>query len=226
MGIELAFRAGYFVVALALIFYSRTLVTSTAILALAAWFAYGHPHGNSTAQEMLVFFIGWVSATAAAAVIGGTIKLEWMIELEWSLVTSARKRLRVDDAVRWLLACVVATLAYAGTEVVGYDRGTFYRLQSLALLLLLWMVIYFYDQVAANEGFHLLPPAAAHRHKTVTLVVAGAVLIDILARDVDFWRYLVPIGAAWLALQAFKLWLAPSLVWRGYMPRPNAKKSE
>lgn len=211
MAIELAFRVGFFVVSLLLLFYSRTFLTSTAVLAVGAWLAYGHPESNSTGEEVLVFFITWVSATAVAAAIGSTINLTWMFELEWKLATRARSTLCIRDAVAWLLACAITAVAYTSTEVVGYDRGTFYRLQALALLLLLMLIVYFYDQVVRDEGYHLLPPSQEFRHKAVTLVIAVAVLIDILARDPEFWPYVVAPGLAWVALQALKLWLAPAL---------------
>ena len=220
MAIELVFRTAYFCVSLLLLFYSRTLVTSSAILALAAWLAFGHAPNNSTGQEVLVFFITWISAVAVAAVIGSTLNLTWMVDLELRMLSKQRVNVGVRDAMAWLMACAVATIAYAATDVANYDKGTFYRLQSLALLVLLLMIIYFYDQVAADDGYHLLPAAARHRHKLVAAVMGAAVSIDIIVRDPGSWTYLVPAGGVWLLLLARKMMVVVPTA------PPHAKKSE
>lgn len=204
MALTLAFRTGFFVVSLILLSYGRTLVTSSVILALAAWLAYGHPSSNSVGQEILVFFITWVSAVGAAALLGASLNVTWLFELEWSVVSRNWSRIRVSDAVRWLLAALATAIAYTSTEVFGYDKGTFYRVPAWIFLLVLMLALYGYDLVASNHGYHVLPADKRWHHISLTVGISVALFIDILARDPGFWRWLVPVLGVWAALQVPK----------------------
>lgn len=215
MTIELVFRAGYFAVSLLLIFYTRALLTSSVVLAVAAWVAYGHPASNSGGQEVLVFFITWLVATLTASVIGYAESSSWVIDLEWKLMLSVRAKyrsqLRVHDAVSWLFACMIAAAAYATTEMTGYDKNTFHRVPSMGALLLISIIVYGADQISSSDDYRILPAGATYLHPVVTLVVELAFFVDILVRDPGFWVYLVPITLVWLAFQAPKvlLWMRP-----------------
>lgn len=221
MAIELLFRAGYFVVAFLLLFFSRTFLLSSVVLAFSAWLAYGHPAHNSAGQEVLVFALSWGAAALAATLLGATISSDWVVDFEWRLLTKRRTTLRVADAVTWLLALVIAALAYAATELASYDRDTFYRVRSLLWLLLLLLVLYAYDQIVGADSYRFLPVKYTYAHKIVALLVCGAVLIDILVRQPGFWAYLVVPGVAWLALQPVK-----TVIGSAAARREHASKSQ
>lgn len=214
MAIELLFRAGYFVVAFLLLFFSRTFVLSSVVLAFSAWLAYGHPAHNSAGQEVLAFALSWGAAALAATLLGATISSDWVIDFEWRLVTKRRTTLRVADAVTWLLALVVAALAYAATELSSYDRDTFYRVRSLLWLILLSLILYAYDQIVNADSYRFLPAKYTYAHKVAALLICGAVLVDTLVRQPSFWSYLVVPGLGWLALQPIKLFINTAAVRR------------
>ena len=203
MGIELAFRAAFYVVSVVMYMYTRTAVVSTVLLAGLAWIGFNHPEDNSTGAEILAFVITGLSAIATAALLGYLESVSWIIDLEWKIVTPRlRRKLRVHDAVAWLFALIITALVYVSTEIANYDKGTFFRVQSVAILALVALGVYVIDQIASSDDYRILPPGATYLHGLITLVEHGAISIDILARDPPFWVYLVP---AYLAVAALSV---------------------
>ena len=203
MGIELAFRAAFYVVSVVMYMYTRTAVVSTVLLAGLAWIGFNHPEDNSTGAEILAFVITGLSAIATAALLGYLESVSWIIDLEWKIVTPRlRRKLRVHDAVAWLFALIITALVYVSTEIANYDKGTFFRVQSVAILALVALGVYVIDQIASSDDYRILPPGATYLHGLITLVELGAISIDILARDPPFWVYLVP---AYLAVAALSV---------------------
>lgn len=203
MGIELAFRAAFYVVSVVMYMYTRTAVVSTLLLAGLAWIGFNHPEDNSTGAEVLAFVITGLSAIATAALLGYVESVSWIIDLEWRIVVPRlRRTLRVHDAVAWLFALIIAALVYVSTEIANYDKGTFFRVQSIAILALVALGVYVIDQIASSDDYRILPPGATYLHGLITLVELAAISIDILARDPPFWVYLVP---AYLAVAALSV---------------------
>lgn len=203
MGIELAFRAAFYVVSVVMYMYTRTAVVSTVLLAGLAWIGFNHPEDNSAGAEVLAFVITGLSAIATAALLGYLESVSWIIDLEWKIVTPRlRRKLRVHDAVAWLFALIITALVYVSTEIANYDKGTFFRVQSVAILALVALGVYVIDQIASSDDYRILPPGATYLHGLITLVELGAISIDILARDPPFWVYLVP---AYLAVAALSV---------------------
>lgn len=211
MGIELIFRTGYYCVALLLYFYGHMLCTSTAILGFLAWLGYGHPGHNSAEKEVVAFFITAASALATAVLIGGVSSPTWVFDYELNIVLRRWSRLKTSDAVRWAMAMASGLVAYASTEMLGYDQGTLLRVNGFLLLTVLMILLWCYDRVVVMRAYSLLPPEKQRRHLVVALFIMGAIFIDILVRDPQFWPYAVCALGAWLLLQVPKLFVSSRL---------------
>lgn len=202
MDIKLAFRTSFFITALLGAVYTRTLITLTIVLALAAGLFYGHPVGNSVWQELLVFAWTWLAGVAVGWLLSPRSTPEWPVYYELSVIEGhLRARLTPRDGITWLCSAVLVIGSYAALELVGYDRGTFYRLQSFVWLLLLLLTAFVFDAVSrrGSTRWTLLPDARYHIR--VVYAVCAALLVDICVRDVDMVRFLLP-AAGVVALMA------------------------
>jgi len=206
--IEQLFRVPFFVVALVLLKYTRALVTMTVVLAIAAYFGFTHPSGNSAGEEVVVFIVTWAAALVCAGVISlferGGLENLCSFELSWWTVFS--RGIDVKRGAMFFVALVVAFLAYLATEILGYEKGTFAQVQSMMWLIVLMLVVSVYDELSGEAGYHLLPPTQQWQHRVVLALFVIAVQVDILVNDSAFWKYLVPADGAWLLLQLAK-WL-------------------
>ncbi len=199
--IELIVRVPFYVVTLFLLVYSRAAISSSVIMVVAAWLAFGHPEANSPGQEVVAFFLSWLLALVSAVLMRGWRNPQWLIALEQKLVVaSLRKTIDAREVGTYFLAALVATLAYVATEVLGYQHDVFFRIQSLVWLLLLGFVIAIYDAVVSDSGFRLLPRTARRLHIVVMAFIAAAVQIDILVREPSFWKFLLPYDLVLLGL--------------------------
>lgn len=212
MAILIPFRTSFFVTAFLSALYTRTLLTSSIVLAFAAYLFYPHPSDNSSWQETVVFLWTWAAAVVCALIIAPKRKAEnmsawivssmyWPVFYELSLVEGhMRRKLVPGDALSWVCAVIIAIGSYAALELVGYDRGTFYRLQSLVWLLLLLLIVFVFDDVSMRTSAHLMPLEFKHRNMVAVAVVSAALLIDILVRDPGVYQTLLPVVGAVSAL--------------------------
>ena len=208
MSITLAFRTSFFVTAFLAVLYTRALVSSTAILAFTAYMFYGHPESNTVWQEALVFAWTWAAAVVVAWAVAPKTRPAWPVFYEVSMIRAQRRaKLTPTDGVVWVCALVVAIMSYAALELVGYDSGTFYRLQSFVWMLLLMLVVFVFDTVSGRKGTHFFPTDQQRRHVLALCVVGLALLIDIMVRDSTIYRFMLPALGSVLALAGLRWWV-------------------
>lgn len=209
MSIDLIVRVPFYAVSLLLLVYSHAAVSSTVVMAVAAWVAFGHPHDNSPGQEVLAFALSYVLAALSAVAIKattGNLDPLWMISLELRLFNAdTRHKIGAKDVGTYFLAMGSGALAYAATEIVGYQKDTLFRMQSLTWLLMLCLFIAVYDAVVADDGYRLLPRALRYWHGLVAACCLGAVQIDTVVRDPGMWKYLVPLDAILVGFGVFSV---------------------
>lgn len=207
MSIELIVRVPFYAVTLVLLAYSHAAFSSTVLMAIAAWAAFGHPGANSGGQEVVAFVLTYGLAVISALLIGFTVEKRnvlWLVSLELRLLhAETRRDIRVEDVATYFLALGTGALVYLSTEILGYQKGTLFRMQSLVWLLVLGIIIAIYDAVVSDEGYRFLPRKLRQWHGLVVLFSLVAVQIDSLVRDPGFWKYLLPFDLILIALALF-----------------------